>query len=656
MPGFLEINGTATELPTGFDISWDSGAGFNKYETYQVLLNIPSANLADTQNVRISYLGEKNGASLSTQVILDGITADGKEIAGSRIRLSSERPEMVFKVVAHKSLSINLLTNNSSGIVRIEVNGSAFERDLYIANVEAKSKTFDFWILNSKNQFTIKVALPRYQIQDLALIKRNDEISIQLKSVSLIVAGSHHVLFVDQTQKLIKTVFTGISGYQKRYFGWSRFVQQLLFALITTWLASALIRLYLRCGGIHKIFTGQARIFVILFCGAFICYLFWLLVFWPGVMSVDSLKIWRAAQLPEVFLNDHPILNVFLYTYLFHVWNNPAIVPLFHITVMSALVSTLFFTIFKQKVSLKLLIPFYLYTVLSIPIGLYNTVLWKDIPFFAMLVVYWAFISAIFYLKKKSGSLSLSIEQVIALILLLFSLGFIRHNGFIYIIFIPFLYLVLGLIRLNRNVWLVLFGLTLMSIFTILFIANSSVADAGFLIKQAKAYLQAFFQSSPTEIIHRTWANYWGVLNINQNATKWDLFNFYLNDRYNYEFLKHARWQDVYPYLNQWNGPLALLKDHSLQVYQVSYMMPFVYLSWNPVWALALFPLCIMAFRWLPLSAVFSSVILAQVFTLTTLLNILNWRYYYFVCLASCFIIPMICFDFKINSSRRLGE
>jgi len=126
-----------------------------------------------------------------------------------------------------------------------------------------------------------------------------------------------------------------ISHNQKRYFQWQRLVTQLLFAALSTWLISALLRVYRASGGFSEIVRGEKRVFVIDLAGAAGCYLVWLLIFWPGVMSVDSLKIWRAAQLPEVYLNDHPILNVFLYSYLYHIWNNQAVVPLFHVLVTS---------------------------------------------------------------------------------------------------------------------------------------------------------------------------------------------------------------------------------------------------------------------------------------------------------------------------------
>ena len=163
----------------------------------------------------------------------------------------------------------------------------------------------------------------------------------------------------------------------------------------------------------------------------------WLIVFWPGVMSVDSLKVWRAARLPDVFLNDHPLLNVILYKYLLHLWDNIAIVPLFHILLLSTLLSSIFFSLYRQKVTLIFLVPCYLCLVFSIPVGLYNIVLWKDIPF-GILVIFWAFTLSDLYRKKIDGCFSISYEKMIVFFLLYLALGFIRHNGMLYLIVIPF--------------------------------------------------------------------------------------------------------------------------------------------------------------------------------------------------------------------------
>ena len=129
--------------------------------------------------------------------------------------------------------------------------------------------------------------------------------------------------------------------------------------------------------------------FWLFFFGGVVSYSIWLAAFWPGVMSIDSLKIWRAAAIPGVFINDHPVLNVVFYRYLMQIWNDTAMVPITQILLLSLLVAYIFFFLFRQGVSLLLLTPCYLLVLCSVPVGLYTTVLWKDIPF-ALVLVFWA--------------------------------------------------------------------------------------------------------------------------------------------------------------------------------------------------------------------------------------------------------------------------
>jgi len=652
-PAVLEIEGTLSSGPTGFDVAWDSGSGLNSYERYKVILNTFANH--PSNKINIAYTGKKNGASLTKNIVCRRILADGREVSGSWVELNEQRAELAMEIPAHQSIAIELETNNRSGIARIEVNGKYYERDLYKANIEAKSRIFDFWLISPQNQFTVHVALPRYPTNDLVLQKRRDGRPLKLESINLLSGKNSPISLVDQPQMLSELNLGSISHNQKRYFQWQRLVTQLLFAALSTWLISALLRVYRASGGFSEIVRGEKRVFVIYFAGAAGCYLVWLLIFWPGVMSVDSLKIWRAAQLPEVYLNDHPILNVFLYSYLYHIWNNQAVVPLFHVLVTSLQVATIFYGIHRKHVPLIVLLPCYLFTILSIPIGLYNTVLWKDIPF-ALLIVFWGYVSAVLFQQKQNNVLTLSAEKILALILLLLSLGLIRHNGLIYLGFIPLLYILLGIIRLQRHVWLALLSIAALVGVGVILVNSSYVTDSGYLFTQGKVYLRTMLASSPVELLQRTWHNYWGILDINQTNSNWDKFHFYFKDRYAYKFLQHARWHDVYPFIPKAEGLLPFFREPAMNLYWKSYQVPLVYLSWNPVWALFLFPICVVLFRWFTLTAIFSAVVLAQVLTLTTLLNVMNWRYYYFACVAACFIIPLIFLDLVRLRGRGTNE
>jgi hypothetical protein len=69
----------------------------------------------------------------------------------------------------------------------------------------------------------------------------------------------------------------------------------------------------------------------------FIVYIFYLLIYWPGLMSPDSLDQWN--QLSTGIFNDwHPVFHTFFEWALTRVWGSPASIALFQIIAMASLV------------------------------------------------------------------------------------------------------------------------------------------------------------------------------------------------------------------------------------------------------------------------------------------------------------------------------
>jgi hypothetical protein len=144
--------------------------------------------------------------------------------------------------------------------------------------------------------------------------------------------------------------------------------------------------------------------------------------------------------------------------------------------------------------------------------------------------------------------------------------------------------------------------------------------------------------------------DYIRVLDINQTGQKWDKFHYYFKDRYAYWFLLHSGWWDLYPYKKEIN-PFPELRQKAMRIYTKSYVEPWVWLTWNPLWLLALPPLAVILFYFFPQTAIFSMVILAGALPLIYL-RIFNWRYYYFFYLGLLFIVPMMMSDLFSRKSR----
>ncbi len=146
---------------------------------------------------------------------------------------------------------------------------------------------------------------------------------------------------------------------------------------------------------------------------------------------------------------------------------------------------------------------------------------------------------------------------------------------------------------------------------------------------------------------------YIGIFDINQTAMQWDHVGNCLYGRYDNNLLRRVRWNDVYPYLPL---PRAKIQKKSARaafaVYKKSYEKPWVYFSWNPVYMLLLFPVLPLFFRKLPMSAVFSVFILAEIIALVVI-GIFNWRYYFFAHFAAYFLVPLVLADLMRKKQKQ---
>ncbi len=92
-----------------------------------------------------------------------------------------------------------------------------------------------------------------------------------------------------------------------------------------------------------------------------------------------------------------------------------------------------------------------------------------------------------------------------------------------------------------------------------------------------------------------------------------------------------------------------------MKMYRASLEYPWLYFSWYPFIFLYLFPLCILFYRRLPRSAVFSTIILVQAAALLLFVGTLNWRYYYFMLVGGYFLLPVLLVDLYRGRERPEG-
>jgi len=651
-PAKLVLRGRAEAGAPLLKVRWDSGQGFNQYEQRTI-------QLLDSQNSSNITLGairrkENNACGpniLCTEVLVDGKEIDlrsiSKEVQPQAGGLSLKAGESIsFQVQAKSHIGFRFATSClTAGTAFISVNGMKTDHDLFLAGEPTLSTQFDYWLLHPDGSFTVELDLPRYPLQTLEILrigKKNNPVqlvSAKLNGKSKVIELLHD----NQPVQLGSIRFSNVLNGMKTYVHPLQLVQQILFALLSAWLLTALVQRYRTIGSLRNCFVSEQRQwFWLMLAGVLLVFGFWLLAFWPGVLSIDSFKIWRAAKLPDVYSNEHPLLNIVLYKYFYHLWNNTAVIPVAQVVLTALFIAWFGFWIFKQGVPIKLVLLWLLFVLCSVPVGVYNVVLWKDIPF-ALLTVFWACLLVWLWQEKKQHQLHWTRQRSLALLLLGLALVLIRHNGLVYLAVLPVLLLLMRLVPLKKA----LVGLSVLLLvagigFVMLRNADETT-QTGFFTKAVRWYANSVKRENIIQDVQRTAHDYLNVLDI--EAPQADKFHYCMRGVAWWQLLRSG-WWDVYPYHPSLNGEALFpkLRHVAMQIYEQSYAAPWLWLSWNPIWLLALLPLLTLCFRCLPNTAVLGIMLLSGTIPLVYL-QIFNWRYYYFLYFGLLFLPAFVMLD-----------
>ncbi|MFH0785361.1 MAG: hypothetical protein V2B20_25875 [Pseudomonadota bacterium] len=664
----MSVIGTASEVPSTIGIRLDSGHGLNGYEWERYpLQHFPTHQNSHGIPVIITRTGIYNTASLGAKVVLRNIIIDQKKYFPSDTKLSpgielkdgsifftQDGASLQLNVKAENSLQLEFPVANNMGMVDVQIGEQTTRKDLYAGNDERQwagryAKFIQSWFVTEDGRFTINMPMPRYSVNTLR-VESKTHFSI-LSATIKTADGETLILEGSESPEGFDFPMTKIYKQLKRHFHPDRLCFQIIFALLSTWILSNVLTFALSFHDLKEVFFDENRyIFWLMLCLGCMFFSFWHIAFWPGITSNDSLEIWRAAQIPGTYLGDHPPLNVIFYLYLSQFWNNVAIVPFVQNLLTSLLIAYIFFSLFRKGMPLSYLLPFYALVAFSLPVGLYTIVLWKDVPF-ALIVVFVGFKLAFYYLEKRNKTLHISKNEWFSLVCLTLALAGFRHNGVLYLVIVPFIILLFGIVRIRPRVLGVLFSVVV--IFgTSLFLYQSRSKSSNFLIDQTKVYLNQAIDQLSFDYLEKCGKKYLGIFDVNQKDMQWDLVHLCAYGRYTNDFLRNLRWNDVYSYLPLPSNKLKKkFEKAAWAVYWKSYKSPWVYFSWNPVYMLVLLPLLPFMFRKLPMTSVFCLYIFIPTIILV-FLNIFNWRYYYFVHLACYFILPLIITDCIVRKKQ----
>jgi hypothetical protein len=152
---------------------------------------------------------------------------------------------------------------------------------------------------------------------------------------------------------------------------------------------------------------------------------YWL-VFYPGIMSFDSIYQWDQLSTFK-FTNWHPAIHTILMYFLTRIWHSPAIVSLFQIIIASLIIGyglISFQRVSKLKANILILLSFFIS--INPIVGIMDVTLWKDVLYSFAVLLLTIFLFNIITSEGKWIAIPLN---AICLGLVLSAIWLLRFNG-----------------------------------------------------------------------------------------------------------------------------------------------------------------------------------------------------------------------------------
>lgn len=285
---------------------------------------------------------------------------------------------------------------------------------LYFFVFVALSVFFNFMLKQKVDKRTI------YFTAALAIILSTFEI------VGHSFVNCHHLEFLGSKIAVIKS-FIRLVGFSSILF--SSLIYFYIFIL--PWLKNQPIN-------IDKFSFSNKKIFLISWGVIFFCYLFYLLKFWPGSLTNDSLSQLHQIFGLREFTNHHPLIHTFTIVFFVkfaliftdNLHYGVLLYSLFQMITMSAIFAYVVYFLTKEKLPFFFRLITLLFYALFPIFGLYSLTMWKDVPFGFFMALYVVFIFDIVVNPEKFWK---NKQNIIAFVIVSFFVGLFRNNG-IYVV------------------------------------------------------------------------------------------------------------------------------------------------------------------------------------------------------------------------------
>lgn len=446
---------------------WNTGSGFNEREKVDFTPYKVKKFEKKNHIIEISRSDLKNTAALGSEVWIDQIKIDelpyelnkliseGKSIINESNKLAISPGAAIRFEASFESLDVTYLSHQWAGNVKVTVDGKSREDDLFAPNTVTRQISYDDGALPEKVEN--KFPLPQLNITGFKLVFENDK--IYLKDVT--VTSSEKVLGIPLPQEMNNIILLSPINLENSSFSYVLLVVQILTAFIITSVLFFILKSLNSLkeatfiGSLSNIFYKERRwFFWTVFSLFLIIFGAWLIGQWPGIMTVDSYHYtWREIKTLH-FQNVTPLIYNIYVLALTQIYDSPVIVASFQIMAISFLGAYILFYCYRKGANKLIVLLSVILFGTSIPVGIYNITIWKDIPF-SIMMLFWGFYIFQLYFRKKyeNTQTNLRFPYIILLAFALYLLCNLRHNGIIFIVAVPAILYFLNLIT-KKSFWI----------------------------------------------------------------------------------------------------------------------------------------------------------------------------------------------------------
>lgn len=152
----------------------------------------------------------------------------------------------------------------------------------------------------------------------------------------------------------------------------------------------------------------------------------YLIAFFPGILSIDSMQQWDQAHVPY-FHDWHPVPHTWFILFVTLIWNSPAAVAVAQSIILALIFGYCAYCFEKYKVNKFAIYLMLLITALLPVTGIYSVNLWKDVLFSTEVLLFSMYLVNIIISKGQWMSSKIN---MLFYVLASYGVVFFRHNGF----------------------------------------------------------------------------------------------------------------------------------------------------------------------------------------------------------------------------------